>query len=399
MSLAPGVLDSGSLWSFSSCLSSSNLSELAARPWARPWIAYSETSWAGWMAQLGFCALPGSGQFTTPLNVSRCATCKAAWCRDDFTWFFPAKNKTAIAPAGAWASSVGWVPGAWMGQGYVWFSPADMLACFAGRIIVFEGDSLTRQLFLRLVWWVRGVTHLVEHYFSQHASYTFNTTHDNLTIYGKQPMRVYSRARDISAEHELVADLSRFRGRETKSLTLVFRWAATAHTAGPIEDAPRFFRPVIDRVAAFVRGHIGQFIVSWPASQPKSSPAGVDWHREAVWFNTSHSPLATCHSPLATCHIPHRTSHIAHPTSHIPHPTSHILHPTSRFSLPTSHFPLPHPTSHFPLPTSHFPLPTSHIPPLSSHSMESMQLVARPTFIDDHDCACVTRRCQSATRR
>ena len=68
---------------------------------------------------------------------------------------------------------------------YKWFDFRDSLRCLAGRALVFEGDSTVRQLFLRLIWWLRGVPQLVEHYFHQGAIYVFNETHDELRPVGR----------------------------------------------------------------------------------------------------------------------------------------------------------------------------------------------------------------------
>jgi hypothetical protein len=44
------------------------------------------------------------------------------------------------------------------------------------------GDSMMRQLFLRLVWYLRGLHEIVEHYFHKNARYAQNETMDLLTI-------------------------------------------------------------------------------------------------------------------------------------------------------------------------------------------------------------------------
>jgi hypothetical protein len=51
-----------------------------------------------------------------------------------------------------------------------------------GNTILFYGDSLLRQLFLRLVWHLRGFGEIMEHYFHAHAIYVRNTTHDYLYV-------------------------------------------------------------------------------------------------------------------------------------------------------------------------------------------------------------------------
>ena len=125
---------------------------------------------------IGFCALPHEGRFAEPLGASEsgkrevrfavplvsrttCA-CRADWCRSEHDWFAPANGTSGVM--GIWTTGVSWLPDAsWQEHGYGWFSSSDVLSCLAGQLLVFEGDSLTRQAFLRLVWWLRGTTHMV----------------------------------------------------------------------------------------------------------------------------------------------------------------------------------------------------------------------------------------------
>lgn len=291
MSLAPGVLSSGSRWSLRSCTTRSrfppsNLSEVVAQPWAKPWLAYSETPWTEWMAGLGFCALPREGRFSEPLVASRTCACRADWCRAEHDWFAPA-NGTSDA-MGVWTTGVSWLPDArWQEHGYGWFSSSDVLSCLAGQLLVFEGDSLTRQAFLRLVWWLRGTTHLVEHYFSQHAAYTFNATDDNFVIFGEQPMRTYSRPTDPKAEAELVAHLRRV--HSPTSVSIAFRWAPRPRVS--LGDAAQASFQRVGRVAGIVQGFAGRFTLRWPAAH---DPHG-EWRRmlkvKSWWCHSSpHRP-------------------------------------------------------------------------------------------------------------
>ena len=157
-----------------------------------------------------------------------------------------------------------WVPDArWVRQGFAWFSAADVLTCLAGRVIVLEGDSLTRQVFLRLIGWLRGTTHMVEHYFSQHAAYTFNSTDDRFVVFGREPMRAYTRATDHDAEAEMLAHLSLHAWSPT-SVTLAFRWASQKKWLG--SSSQGFYKPILRRVAAIVQGFGGHFSLSWPAA-------------------------------------------------------------------------------------------------------------------------------------
>ena len=266
MSLPLGTLDPPSSWSLVSCLAPyTNLSSVAAQSWAKPWLAYSQPSWTRWMAQLSFCALPAKGKFRPPLTVqrhSRC-TCHADWCMEEHSW---SNNTGEATPSGTWMTGASWLPDVrWASQGFAWLSPSDVLSCLAGRIVIFEGDSLTRQVFLRLVWWLRGTTHMVEHYFSQHAAYTFNSTHDSFVIFGREPMRAYSRATDRYAEACLLDHLVSLDAWGPTAVTLVFRWASQKKWLGP-SPSIGFFHRVRPRVVAIARGFAGHFSLTWPAA-------------------------------------------------------------------------------------------------------------------------------------
>lgn len=287
MSLRPGVLASGSRWSLRSCTTRSDLSDVAAQPWAKPWLAYSQTPWTKWMEGIGFCALPREGRFAEPLVASRttCA-CRADWCRSEHDWF--ANNGTS-GVMGIWTTGVSWLPDAsWQEHGYGWFSSSDVLSCLAGQLLVFEGDSLTRQAFLRLVWWLRGTTHMVEHYFSQHAAYTFSATDDSFVIFGEQPMRTFSRPTDPRAEAELVAHLRRV--HSPTSVSIAFRWAPRARVSLGDEAQASFQR--VGRVAGIVQGFLGRFTLRWPAARDDPRGESRRMLRAKSWWcrSSPHRP-------------------------------------------------------------------------------------------------------------
>ena len=55
-----------------------------------------------------------------------------------------------------------------------WLGRAEIEECARGKLLIFQGDSLTRQLFNRLIWWVRGIPSVVEHYYQEDAYYAFS---------------------------------------------------------------------------------------------------------------------------------------------------------------------------------------------------------------------------------
>ena len=66
--------------------------------------------------------------------------------------------------------------------GVRWLQPDELRSALQGKSFVFEGDSLVRQLFLRLIFHVRGIPEIVEHPFHSDAVYAFNGTHDIFTV-------------------------------------------------------------------------------------------------------------------------------------------------------------------------------------------------------------------------
>ncbi|KAJ3024719.1 UNVERIFIED_CONTAM: hypothetical protein HDU68_007856 [Siphonaria sp. JEL0065] len=58
------------------------------------------------------------------------------------------------------------------GTKYHIFTQNQALQCLQGRRIILTGDSMLRQTFFRLIFWLRGFPTTVEHYFHNHAEYT-----------------------------------------------------------------------------------------------------------------------------------------------------------------------------------------------------------------------------------
>ena len=63
-----------------------------------------------------------------------------------------------------------------------WLSPLQLRASLTTKRFIFEGDSLTRQLFMRLIYHARGYSDIVEYPFHLDAMYAFNDTHDVFRI-------------------------------------------------------------------------------------------------------------------------------------------------------------------------------------------------------------------------
>ena len=79
-----------------------------------------------------------------------------------------------------------------------WLGRAEIEQCARGKLLIFQGDSLTRQLFNRLIWWVRGIPSVVEHYYQEDAYYSFSEqAGDTFTLrkqsHGKKAARTWAR--------------------------------------------------------------------------------------------------------------------------------------------------------------------------------------------------------------
>ena len=102
--------------------------------------------------QLHGCSGAASGRFTTRLQPRRllCGvdTCCPHW-RNDACWGCGLKwhSPTSVSPPHCPAS----LPMRWLGR-------AEIEQCARGKLLIFQGDSLTRQLFNRLIWWVLTLT-------------------------------------------------------------------------------------------------------------------------------------------------------------------------------------------------------------------------------------------------
>ena len=68
--------------------------------------------------------------------------------------------------------------------GTPFLSPADLRASLAGSSLLIQFDSLLRHVFLRLVAHVRDEPTVIDPWFHEDALYSFNETHDRLTLQG-----------------------------------------------------------------------------------------------------------------------------------------------------------------------------------------------------------------------
>ena len=89
---------------------------------------------------------------------------------------------TAVDTAGTFDAAGAWVPAPGGPCTPTVFSPAQAYAVLRGRHVAFGGDSLMRQLFIRLVAHLRGFSAAADRAFHVPALYRRNATHDSLHI-------------------------------------------------------------------------------------------------------------------------------------------------------------------------------------------------------------------------
>lgn len=89
----------------------------------------------------------------------------------------------AVKPCSNWDNG-SFVHGKWLVAGgggdcaIPWLRPLELRSALRNQTFVFMGDSLCRQLFLRLVSYLRGIPDQLERPFHTDAIYAFNATHD-----------------------------------------------------------------------------------------------------------------------------------------------------------------------------------------------------------------------------
>jgi hypothetical protein len=175
-----------------------------------------------------------------------------------------------------------WLPA--VGCPAAWLSPTEAHYALAGRHVIIMGDSLLRQLFNRLVWHLRGLEEVVEHYFHAPALYARNATHDalrvNRTDFGQHHSAVHAptfvlhflwapalEAASLHAAQTLFAAQAQAQQQHSAVLVAgVNYWVPDGVPEG--EDAAR-----ADAVAAVARAARARLL--WAATPPRDGADGA----------------------------------------------------------------------------------------------------------------------------
>ena len=226
----------------SACHPNSSLAHLETASWSRAFTAYAEApSWHHALKKQNHCSMPARGEFTCKDHEDTAPEAR------------PCLLPLAGGRNGTWVSRRQWVQSdSCPASSRNFLDVRELFECLDGRALVFKGDSLTRQLFLRIVWWLRGLPLIVEHHFHRYAAYTFNTTHDSLEVFGDKPLSIfpargYAGPHDRAAKADLAARVASI--RPGSALVLFdFEWP---HLQAPPPKAAQ------KNVAARISGHAG----------------------------------------------------------------------------------------------------------------------------------------------
>lgn len=277
-----------------------NITNFLSDPALRNWLVAGHSDWRSTFARQHYCSLPASGSFGSTTLPQRRTSAPSFACQNS-SWSTPQPRQerrdlpAVVEPSGLWVAPSVWQPVVRC-DGYAWLNFAESLQCLSGRVLIIEGDSLARQVFLRYIWWLRELPVLVEHFFHQHAIYTFNRTHDALHVVGNASLGVNLHPRNLEDEAELLRLVRAQLSSGAKNAVIV--WRAVSRPRVLEEDpllAPDglFHSLPPHAIACVVRGFMGSFSVRWHQMHPedqhsasrqearqRSSVAAAAWRTE-----------------------------------------------------------------------------------------------------------------------
>lgn len=146
------------------------------------------------LEMMGNCSSVRVGRFARPARRRRPLRCGVDTCcppwRDGVSWVNGLRwdSKEAVSP-----------PGCLAGLKMRWLGRAEIEQCLRGKLLVFQGDSLTRQLFNRLIWWVRGIPSVVEQYYQTDAYYAFSEEEGDEFFTRRDPATISSELKHQSS--------------------------------------------------------------------------------------------------------------------------------------------------------------------------------------------------------
>lgn len=201
-----------------------------------------------WLERWHWCALPGAGTFSgwhpLPADELRARACDAPLLNGE----------------GSWVENATWSPQACAADGRrLALTRATLLRCVAGRVVLFEGDSFTRQLFLRLIWWLRGSPTIIEHYFHRDAAYEFDENGDRFEIISEEfkkspadwrPHRAVSFDEKLSSLNERLESVLKAHPRR-KGANFLFRLYGRGELYSKFADSPRLVAGIVGRFTQF----------------------------------------------------------------------------------------------------------------------------------------------------
>jgi hypothetical protein len=225
-----------SRWQYATCTRSGLLDDMLALNYTRVWMAFGGQRMIEQAAASHNCTVPKTGVFEVALDARVDRTRPRRHC----------PLPLAGGRGGRWVSPTEWRPAGCV-EVPVWRNSQEILQCLAGKTVIFSGDSVTRQLFGRLVSWIRDQPLAFDHYYHTGAAYTFDEDGDHLTI--------------LSTSNKKDADTLRRAYRETRqtptTATLLYQFTeAVGRRENNLLNLGSF-----GRVAGVVEGHLENFAV------------------------------------------------------------------------------------------------------------------------------------------
>jgi len=180
--------------------------------------------------------MPLKGSFKTSFPTAR--RCRSCEC----------DGRLSGGVNGSWVSPLQWRPGGC--EKSATMSRVEAHTCLQKTPLIFAGNSMTRQMFLRLIWWLRGFDGVWDHYIHQDAIYTKSRFDDELRW---SP----SLANELLALRKAVAE------EDMKVLFFL--------QAGLGSSNPEIMTLAKQGKAAVIRGEFGRFTVFWDGNEEKLS--------------------------------------------------------------------------------------------------------------------------------
>ena len=256
-----------STWSLEDCFDEHSIGHLLTTPELSSWLAYGPRPLTEMLLELGNCSTFSRGRFQPRLASAPVHSCHLSSC-----------TRLLEGRQGVWMTPSRWRP-LDDERPYRWYDTQQALSCLAGRVLVFRGDSMTRNVFQRLVWWLRGLPTVIAQPYHRHALYGFGAANDTFETVGEADVSDTAEG-DHKAEAILVDRIRRagdaaamlvwiqYGDRSENSDSPIVRFLQEERSAGKDSNRPR--------VAGIISGRFAQLRLRRPEARAKHEWA-TEW--------------------------------------------------------------------------------------------------------------------------